>query len=420
MMEAKPELFIPRKNALSRRSTTSTLLHHAAEIGNATLVWMLLENAVFFLEPEIYESFLNSKSSNGDTALALAVRGRHREVVNMLTAANKEVSDIFLRRMQIGARPAPFEELAGHARVGYQASLSEETSGNLEQRTNRLITSVMHGDIQSLELQIENHIDIEASTSDGKNALIVAASIGNLDCLRILLGAGANVNATSIKGWTALMITVKSKDQKTTEFLLSHGADVNHLSPDRWTALAVATYQSDIIIMQTLIISGADTETKSSHDWTPLMHAAYKGDRESVYLLMEAGADVHAASQRDETALLLAAAGGYREIVQVLLMAGCAPEPAWASKTDVPAGRGDVEGTGSDVRAMALGWTPLMLACQIGSVDIAKMLLDQGVSLETRSPYCKNALEIAKENGRDEIVKLLESYSPLKVFNTLS
>ena len=55
-----------------------------------------------------------------------------------------------------------------------------------------------------------------------------------------------------------------------------------------------------------------------------------------------------------------------------------------------------------------LGWTPLMLACQVGNVVIARMLLDYGANTEPRSPMYKTALEIARENGRLELVTILE------------
>ena len=271
-----------------------------------------------------------------------------------------------------------------------------------------------HGVVISL---INQGADVEELSWEGRTALMISASNGSLDVITTLLCAGANVNATSEKGWTALMVTIKNADSKTADLLLQNGADVNHLSPDWWTALAEATNQGHTALMEKLLEYGADPETKSSHDWTPLMHAAYRGDQVGVRLLLDAGANVNGSSQRDETALLLAAAGGHTEIVRTLLEAGAAAEPYWVTLPLEKAGEGGevetsargtyTDGGGPEERAVALGWTPLMLACQTGSEEMVRMLLDRGVSMEPRSPYGKRAIDIARENAKMRVVELL-------------
>ena len=63
-----------------------------------------------------------------------------------------------------------------------------------------------------------------------------------------------------------------------------------------------------------------------------------------------------------------------------------------------------------DEISVTLGWTPLMLAAQIGLEDVAEMLLGAKVNLEPRSPYRLTALKIAAENGQIEMVKLLRAH----------
>ncbi|SLM34906.1 Ankyrin repeat-containing domain [Lasallia pustulata] len=59
-------------------------------------------------------------------------------------------------------------------------------------------------------------------------------------------------------------------------------------------------------------------------------------------------------------------------------------------------------------RFYTVGWTPLMVACQIGNLEIFTMLLDAGANPEPKSPMFKTALGIAKENGRGDIAEYLE------------
>jgi ankyrin repeat protein len=305
---------------------------------------------------------------------------------------------------------------------GVDLVTASDTSGPKERsispsNISPFLKAAMQGNYGVVVSLIDQGTDVEEINSEGRTALMISASNGSLDMINTLLHAGANVNATSEKGWTALMVTIKNADSQTAELLLQNGADVNHLSPDRWTALAEATNQGQTALMEKLLDYGADPETKSSHDWTPLMHAAYRGDQVGVKLLLRAGANVNGSSQRDETALLLAAAGGHTEIVRILLGAGAAPEPYWVTsplekegegnKAESLAGGTNKDEGGPEERSVALGWTPLMLACQNGCEEMVLMLLDRGVSLEPKSPYGKVAIEIARENARMGVVELL-------------
>ena len=49
-----------------------------------------------------------------------------------------------------------------------------------------------------------------------------------------------------------------------------------------------------------------------------------------------------------------------------------------------------------------------MVASQVGNLEIVAMLLDAGANAEPKSPMFKRALEIAKENGRTDVVEYLE------------
>ena len=48
-----------------------------------------------------------------------------------------------------------------------------------------------------------------------------------------------------------------------------------------------------------------------------------------------------------------------------------------------------------------------MLAAQNGHLVIAQLLLNEGVRVEPRSPYQPTALNIAKENGKEDMIELL-------------
>lgn len=254
--------------------------------------------------------------------------------------------------------------------------------------------------------------DIEEGANMGEAAFLLASTKRHWNIMETLLSCGANINTASKLGWTPLMLAARRNDEQCVSLLLKHGAEVNHLSPDRWTASAEATNTGHSNIVRMLLKAGADPEPRSQHDWTPLMHAAYRGNIEAVDLLMSYGASFEEISAPDETVMLLTTAKGSLKVVERLLEAGCAPESERlkVQREDLsPKLNATLKPQQRIERVYRVGWTPLMVACQIGSLEIVKRLLDTGANPRPRSPMFKTALEIAKDNGRVELVSLFEA-----------
>ena len=385
----------------SAKGETSLML--AVTQGNkAAAEWLIKKNAD-----------LNITAFDSTTALDYAVEAGYTQLVHLLLSHGaspqkaKAYQQIQRQNAVLLQKRMPIEK--GNTRLQHVEKLAADPKGSAS-----ILKAASEGNVEIIHKALAQGEDLEEPSEDGRTPLMIAASEGHHEAIRTLLAAGANIDATSPKGWTTLMTAVRKKDATTVNLLISHGADVNHLSPDRWTALAEAAYQSQTEIVEMLLKCGADTESRSSHDWTPLMHASYKGDEAAVALILSAGADADVTSGHDETALLLATAGGYTRIVKKLLEMGCAPEPQWAKepedgdvtkeanqKTEMNIVQGAVQ------RAHPQGWTPLMLACQSGHDEIARILLDLDVNTQVKSPHGKCALEIAEENGRLALVPIL-------------
>ena len=422
-------------------------IHYAAELGDIKFMKYLLNVYLRHWTNPDSVSFIDAKSAKGETALMLAVSQGNEEAAEWLIVNHADLNATAARGSTAldDAAEAGYIKLAqlllSHganvekAKIYQQIRLRNATlvqkfaadkkailEPQNEEKTTvdsmgfaSLRTAALQGSVDLINTALEQGVDVEESSGDGRTPLMLAASRGHHDAIRRLVAAGANIDATSSKGWTTLMNAVRNKDAPTVDLLISNGADVNHLSPDRWTALAEAAFQSQREIIRLLLSCGADTESRSSHDWTPLMHASYKGDEAAVGLLLSAGADVEVTSQHDETALLLATAGGHTKVVRTLLDTGCAPEPRWAielkGKGKAKEANSVIEGKiapGPEDRAHPQGWTPLMLACQGGYDVIAQILLDLNVNTEVKSPHGKTALEIAQENGRLGVAHVLE------------
>lgn len=414
------------------------LIHYAAEIGFTAAVVHILQS-LYGSHGDGAKTVIDAQSLNGLTPLMLAVeQGNDESVVELLkVGANLQlISSNGMNALDIAAH-AGYASIAGvllkHGasipdsrkfREIYGSALTTKTiphasseksvsiAENVVFDWSEIMESASQNDIREIEECLKKGSDIEATAKDGRTALMVAAEKAHLDAVGCLIDNGANLNATNSRGWTALMIAVRDANSAVVNFLLKRGADANHVSPDHWTALAEAAQSGHTLLVKALLEYSADTEVRSSHDWTPLMHACYRGDDDCVYRLIEAGAIIESRSQRDETPMLLAAAAGHIAIVRTLLNQGALPDASWAMKARLPTDTGDTGDTVSDLieRTYQLGWTPLMVACQNGHQEIVRVLLQAGANTKPRSPLSKNSLEIAKENGRAEILKILEEH----------
>ena len=431
--------------ALARDVLGRTPLHYAAELGHVSSMQLLLRIGEERHNEADTSSFIDAKSLDGETSLMLAAAQGHEKdaewllfhladvnatAINGCTALDNAaeagfsglVKLLITHKADIRKAKLYHQVRSRNIAQGHSKALSTlkhasppDINNDLSNETNisSLQRAILQGDVKAIKTTLAEGADVEELSKDGQTPLMLAASRCHYEIIDLLASSGVNINATSAKGWTALMYAVRKKDYRTVEHLISCGADVNHLSPDRWTALAEAAYQGQKMIMKRLLACGADTESRSSHDWTPLMHATYKGDIAAVRLLLDVGADMDVTSGHDETAILLAAAGGYTDIARLLLEIGCQPEPSWAKMPHKGSTKGveqleSEEIVGAGNRAYAQGWTALMLASQGGHEAIAEMLLHLGVNTEARSPHAKTALEIARENGRSGMVRILQ------------
>lgn len=271
-------------------------------------------------------------------------------------------------------------------------------------------------------------------------------------------------------GTDPLISAVRSNKELLVTKLLNTGLDVNKKSAlSGETALTVATSMGYIGYVKQLIAAHADVnlaETQSG--MTPLMLAAQTGNLEIVKLLLDAGADIntpHVMYGQDSgyNALTYAQKGNHKEIVQLLKEKGA--KESIIEETVVPTGTvstldqaimlGDtaqvkqllaqgadpntqVPGMGSvlsfacatnnteaakaliaakaDINTVDIssGFTPLMMAVQMGNKELTELLLKEGADVNIAhrikgKPTGLNALKIAQNGGFAEITDLLLS-----------
>ena len=207
--------------------------------------------------------------------------------------------------------------------------------------------------------------------------------------------------------------------------MLSAGVDVNMKDARGDTALHYAVRSNSVAIMRELIVAGCNIEARNHDNLTPLMLAIQKRRCEVASALMEVGADKHACggeSIEDMCSLYLTEIDGnnLRKIdwrtgmsrgwqftglqskhLNKLLMDCC-----WNADIDLA-----IEliksGANPDYQD-SRGYTPLMLACAGGSLELVQYLLDQGADINA-CEYEKgwDAHCLAGWNNRTEICDFL-------------
>ncbi|KXX77505.1 Ankyrin-1 [Madurella mycetomatis] len=382
----------------ARIETDKTLLMVSAAQGLGRIVQQLLDLGA---DPNV------TVGLNQQTALDVAADAGYFSIAQQLVASGADASQAHTFTKILSNE----REYAGE---NTKVSVGKQSPSNPVSKINfgmlkPLGRAAFEGDMTSVSTLLRNQesgpsrCDIEEGAEAGCAPFLLASMRNHLEMMVLLLSHGANINTTSMRGWTPLMLASERGDEDCVKWLSSK-----------------ATNKGFTRIMALLLDAGADPEIRAQSDWAPLMHAAYRGDIEAVNLLLDAGASFEEISARDETVMLLAAAAGSATVVKRLLAAGCPPDSMW-SRAGEPHTSGLLPKSAAPQdypvtpklqerieRVYKVGWTPLMVASQVGNLEIVAMLLDAGANLEPKSPMFKTALEIARENGKLEVAEYLE------------
>lgn len=193
-----------------------------------------------------------------------------------------------------------------------------------------LMSAARHGDEQRARDALRRGADASHCDERGESALRVAAlsdTEGSAEVIRVLALAGAKVNQKDAKGQTLLHEAVSGHCYKGVRGLLAAGADPNARDRRGETPLHGAALERSKRMMLELIEAGASPAIASEEGVTPLMEAI-DGDcaREAISAMIEAaiheGASIDEPSAEGRAPLMWAAERGNRHAARRLLEAG--------------------------------------------------------------------------------------------------
>lgn len=367
----------------------------ASQNGNAELLKLLLDNGA---------DANTSLTRSGDTALMMAARTGKVDAVGVLLDAG---ADVNAQETWGGTSPLMWALQEGHTET---VRLLLERGADIAQRSYYVPSASGRGFEGATPIAEKPEGEFQEFSSGWMTPLMFAAREDRVESLRLLLDAGADINARAADGKDALSLALFDGSYAAAEFLIDNGADVNQQDAQRFTPLFWAVDRRNmetapnfpwmqtrdpLPLIEKMLERGADPNTLINatprarmREGSPrivyatvLMRAALAGDHELAQLLLSYGADPNIISEDRETVLMAACGTGF--------INGYHSERPPADRLALV--KLLVEEQGLDVNAADnYGITPLMVAANLGDIEIVKYLISQGADL--------GAFDLGKKN----------------------
>ena len=267
-------------------------------------------------------------------------------------------------------------------------------------------------------------VDVNKKDPFGSSGLHMAAQEGNLEIVEWIIQNGGDVNIQCSEKTTPLHTAAQRGFLKIVESLIKNGADIDAKAIENNTTPLMAAVECDNIeIAMYLIKIGADIDSATKDGWTPLHLASVKGFFELVEYLIAKEANINAKGKLGETPLHVALQHDQNKIIEYLIEKGAdvnsvcwfkkwAPIHA-ASMCRSPSNVELLIKNGANIEAKTdEGSTPLLLASQIGHLEMVKCLVQLGAQVNTIAnvPPCGkdvSPLWLAQDCGHNDVVKYL-------------
>ncbi|KAF3010908.1 hypothetical protein E8E13_009917 [Curvularia kusanoi] len=187
-----------------------------------------------------------------------------------------------------------------------------------------LYYACLNGDVDTAQMLIDMHANIDAQGGYYGNALQAASYGDHKRVVKMLLEKNVNVNAQGGQYGSALYAASYMGREQTVKMLLNQDAKVNAQGGYYGNALQAASYGGHEPVVKTLLNQGAEVNAQGGEYGNALQAASawYRGNEQVVKMLLDAGAEVNAQGGYYSNALQAASYRGYEQVVKMLLDAG--------------------------------------------------------------------------------------------------
>lgn len=205
----------------------------------------------------------------------------------------------------------------------------------------------------------------------GDTALIKAAQRDHTEVIRVLLtqGKGITVDAQTKEGQTPLSLVVEAEDLEAVKLLHTHGARINHPGGTGASMLVGTVLHKRYEVLEYLVANGADINMSDNNGQSPLMQAILYNSKEmktiqkwlEKFITYKPKLDfMQLKGDGGYSAMHLAARFGFVDVGRLLLDRGAT----------------------LDIKSLLTGGTPLHTAASANQIDFARVLIKRKANLE--------------------------------------
>ncbi|PSN36088.1 hypothetical protein C0J52_20527 [Blattella germanica] len=311
-------------NIRSNNSNQDTPLHIAAELGDARIINLFIENgALLELRTLKEETPLLSAAKNGrsDAMSLLAQAGadvfakdnlglgileyEYKQIIPLYLSAScgsKRITKILLENgANVNARTIKLFTPLFYAVANKHYEISElllkfgaDVNASCINEFSIAHCTVSRNDPKSLQLLISAGCDLNVHSKAGISPIHFAAIRGRTEMVHLLVKNGVPVDALDNKRRSPLFHTIHTRNYEVAEFLLRNNADMNMKPPNLNSPLHEAARLGDVRLIKLFIENGAALNSRNSSGLTALDYAVNKGHVDVVKELIPAGADGNA------------------------------------------------------------------------------------------------------------------------------
>ncbi len=246
-----------------------------------------------------------------------------------------------------------------------------------------LLLAVESGELQVVRLLAEAGASLNA---EADLLPILSPMIdGSCEMVQLLLELGTDADARTFGGYPLLFLAAERDLPDMVGLLLAHGASPHAMEPDGGTALHAAAYNGSYGSLKLLLRAGADAFLQDKQGMIPFQYAVQQGHADCAEVLASCVRDL--AARPDMAAWALGGAITRQDVERVRLLI------AAGAGVNHPAGPG--------------GKTPLMLAAELGSLELVSLLTHAGACAELTNEHGLTALAYAARSGHRKCMKLL-------------
>ncbi|KAL2903602.1 Ankyrin-3 [Bienertia sinuspersici] len=278
-------------------------IHLGARLGEVETLWRLITAGCN----------INSETSEGETAVMICTRHKHKECLKALASAGADFG-------LVNAAGESANSIAGSTMwtLGFQQVILDVIrSGKVVRSSNVAVFSsilfvVRSNEFQALKILTKQPgVALDEQDENGFTAAMVAAASGQVEAFRLLVYSGADVAISNNYGETALSLSEASCNRDVLEkIMLDYALKNGSHGPTSSYALHCAARQGELASVQRLASMGYDVNAFDGDGYTPLMLAAKEGYGSICQFLISRGAKCEIENERHETPLSLTRKNG--------------------------------------------------------------------------------------------------------------